>query len=169
MGWMFATNLDSARSTVPDLRRDPIAMAVTRGYFVWLIAGIVLPGFIVWAFDQTAFAFLRGILWGGLARIFLVHHVTWSINSLCHLFGSTPYETGDESRNNALCAVLACGEGWHNNHHAFPTSARHGLHWWQFDLGYALIRLLVVLGLATRVNIPAPGQIEGRATPVPKK
>jgi hypothetical protein len=86
--------------------------------------------------------FVTGLLWGGLARIFLVHHVTWSINSICHLWGSQPFRTGDQSRNNFVFGALGFGEGWHNNHHAFPTSARFGLRWWQIDLGYWFICVL---------------------------
>ena len=88
-------------------------------------------------------------------RVFLGHHVTWSVNSVCHLWGSRPYPEKDLSRNNFLFGVLALGEGWHNNHHAFPTSARHGLKWWQFDPSYYAIRLLAAAGLAWKVRLPA--------------
>jgi stearoyl-CoA desaturase (delta-9 desaturase) len=93
-------------------------------------------------------------VWGGLVRIFLVHHVTWSVNSVCHLWGGRPYRGADESRNNFLFGVLALGEGWHNNHHAFPTSARHGLRWWQIDVSYWIIRALAWLRLAWDVKLP---------------
>src|SRR2546421_1190276 len=85
---------------------------------------------------------LFGLLWGGLARIFLVHHVTWSINSVCHLWGRRPYRSDDESRNNVVFGILGLGEGWHHSHHTFPTSARHGLRWWQIDVSYWVIRVL---------------------------
>jgi stearoyl-CoA desaturase (delta-9 desaturase) len=88
-------------------------------------------------------------------RVFLVHHVTWSVNSACHLWGLRPYASGDESRNNLVFGVLALGEGWHNAHHAFPTSARHGLRWWQPDASYYLIRLLALVGLAWNVRLPS--------------
>ena len=96
-----------------------------------------------------------GLLWGGLVRIFLTHHVTWSINSVCHLWGGRPYPGHDHSRNNVLFGVVGMGEGWHNNHHAFPTSARHGLRWWQLDVSYYVIRALALLGLAWNVKVPA--------------
>ena len=83
---------------------------------------------------------LLGLVWGGLVRVFLVHHVTWSVNSACHLWGCRPYRSDDQSRNNVVFGVLALGEGWHNTHHAFPTSARHGLRWWQLDVSYYVIR-----------------------------
>ena len=83
-----------------------------------------------------------GLLWGGLVRMFFVHHVTWSVNSVCHTFGRRPFETTDRSRNHWVVGLLALGEGWHNNHHAFPRSAVHGLDRWQFDLSAWLIAML---------------------------
>jgi len=96
-----------------------------------------------------------GFLWGGLVRACFVHHITWSVNSVCHLWGSRPFRTHDQSRNNALVGLLAFGEGWHNNHHAFPTSARHGLRWWELDLSYLFIRTLGLVGLAKEIRTPA--------------
>ncbi len=93
---------------------------------------------------QTA---LTGLLWGGAVRMLVLHHVTYSINSLCHFFGRRRFETGDESRNLAWLALLSFGEAWHNNHHAFPTSAHHGLRWWEVDLSSLVIRALRRLGL----------------------
>ena len=87
--------------------------------------------------------------------IFLMQHVTWSVNSVCHLWGSRPFKTKDQSRNNFVFGVLALGEGWHNNHHAFPSSARHGLRWWQIDASYWIIRGMKAVGLASDVKIPA--------------
>ena len=98
----------------------------------------------------------------GLARVFLVHHVTWSINSVCHLWGTRPFDSGDESRNNAVFGVLAMGEGWHNNHHAFPTSARHGLRWWQIDFSYWLIRAMSWVGLASGIKVPSADRIAAK-------
>jgi stearoyl-CoA desaturase (delta-9 desaturase) len=97
---------------------------------------------------------LFGFIWCGLARVFLVHHVTWSINSVCHIWGSRPFDSHDHSRNNFLFGVLGLGEGWHNNHHAFPTSARHGLRWWEFDASYYLILIMSWVGLAWDVKTP---------------
>jgi stearoyl-CoA desaturase (delta-9 desaturase) len=105
---------------------------------------------------------LMGLLWGGLVRIALVHHITWSINSVCHLWGSRPYASGDHSRNNAIFGVLAFGEGWHNNHHAFPASARHGLEWWQFDISWITIRALATVGLVRGIRLPSPERLEAK-------
>jgi stearoyl-CoA desaturase (delta-9 desaturase) len=95
-----------------------------------------------------------GLIWGGLVRVFLVHHVTWSINSSCHMWGLRPFRSDDESRNNIVFGVLGMGEGWHNTHHAFPTSARHGLRWWEIDASYWAIRGLNLLGLAWNLKVP---------------
>jgi stearoyl-CoA desaturase (delta-9 desaturase) len=94
--------------------------------------------------------------------LFLVHHSTWSINSICHLFGSTPYDTADHSRNNLVCALLTFGEGWHNNHHAFPTSARHGLRWWQCDVVFMMIRAMAVVKLAWDIRLPSAEQMSAK-------
>jgi stearoyl-CoA desaturase (delta-9 desaturase) len=130
---------------------------------LWVILGLVIPaalgGLLSWSWGGA----LLGLLWGGLARICLVHHVTWSVNSVCHLWGRQPYACRDESRNNFVFGILAMGEGWHNNHHAFPTSARHGLLWWEFDLSYWVIRGLVLFGLAYNVKLPGSAVSAGRA------
>lgn len=91
------------------------------------------------------------LVWGVLLRTVLVWHITWTVNSLAHVFGYQNYQTGDSSRNNLLCALISNGEGWHNNHHAFQNCAAHGHRWWEFDVTYATIRILEMLGLATDV------------------
>ena len=120
---------------------------------LWTLAGLSLlaiPGFFL------------GLLWGGLVRIFLTHHATWSINSVCHTFGSREFRSNDHSRNNFVCAMLTFGEGWHNNHHAFPTSARHGLRWWQIDGSWITIRLMEKLGLAWNLRLPSKEALEAK-------
>jgi stearoyl-CoA desaturase (delta-9 desaturase) len=98
----------------------------------------------------------RGLLWGGLVRLCLSHHITFCVNSVCHVFGRRPFDTGDRSTNQWLIGVLALGEGWHNNHHAFPQSAFHGLRWWQIDLSAYVIVLLEKLGLVSQVRRVSP-------------
>jgi hypothetical protein len=124
-------------------------------FFVWVVLGLALPAALGGILNGWPGVW-TGLLWGGLVRILLVHHVTWSVNSACHLWGFRPFKSNDESRNNFLFGVLALGEGFHNAHHAFPTSARHGLRWWQPDVSYYLIRLLAWLGLAWNVKLPSP-------------
>jgi len=155
VGWMFMPERPSLARYVRDLRRDKLLRLVSRSFSVWVVLGLAIPtglgAFLTGAWTGA----LLGFLWGGLVRIFLVHHLTWSINSICHLWGRRPFKCDDESRNNTICGVLAFGEGWHNNHHAFPYSARHGLRWWEFDLSYIVICGMELLGLAWRVRVPA--------------
>ena len=130
--------------------------------------GLAAPAALGGLLTGTWAGALTGLVWGGLVRIFLVHHVTWSVNSAGHLWGFRPYRSDDESRNNVVFGILAMGEGWHNTHHAFPTSARHGLRWWQPDLSYYLIRLLALVGLAWNVRLPTrEAQARARRTPGP--
>jgi stearoyl-CoA desaturase (delta-9 desaturase) len=162
VGWMLHHAPENYFRLAPDLLRDKLVVRLSKLYFVWVAAGIVIPGIVGGLVTRTAMGCVTGMLWGGLARIFIVHHTTWSINSICHMFGSAPFGSEDESRNNVACALLTFGEGWHNNHHAFPTSARHGLFWWQLDLVYLMIRGLERLGLATDIRVPDKAQIEAR-------
>jgi stearoyl-CoA desaturase (Delta-9 desaturase) len=123
-------------------RRFPLLVLVSLA--VPTLAGFVLHGF-------TLGGALRGYIWGGLVRIFLVHHVTWSVNSICHFFGRRRFDVEDQSTNVAWLAVFSLGESWHHNHHAFPRSAYHGLRWWEIDLSGWLISALARLGLAWNV------------------
>jgi stearoyl-CoA desaturase (delta-9 desaturase) len=155
-GWLFSRDYPRLQAYVPDLMKSRLLTAISKTFPIWALAGLVLPTLLGGLITMSWGGALFGFLWGGLARIFLVHHVTWSINSVCHLWGSRPYRSHDESRNNFVFGVLAMGEGWHNNHHAFPTSARHGLAWWQIDTSYYVIRVMEWLGLAWQVRVPAP-------------
>ena len=100
-------------------------------------------------------------------RIFVLHHATWSVNSICHMYGSRPYVTDDESRNNWIVAFVSLGEGWHHNHHAFPTSARHGLRRRQLDPSYAIIRAMAAVGLASDVKVPGAAELERKRPGAP--
>lgn len=158
MGWFFKADPNDLDNYNKDLRRDAVLVKINDQFAFWAIMGMVLPAVIGWALIGGWEGALLGFVWGGLARLFLVHHVTWSINSICHLWGTRTYETSDKSRNNWLFGLLALGEGWHNNHHAFPASARHGLQWWQLDISYILIKSLSIVGLAKKIRLPTPGQ-----------
>ncbi len=163
-GWLLDESWNDAtlRRYVPDLADVPGMSFMGRHYLWWIVASLVVPGLIAGLVTWSWLGFFLGILWGGLARIFLTHHVTWSINSICHIFGSQEYYSGDDSRNNLLFGILSHGEGWHNNHHAFPTSARHGLKWWQFDLSWLVIRLMAATGLVWNVRTPSKRALESR-------
>lgn len=156
LGWIFKPDAPGMDQYIRDLAKDRDLQWISRTFVLWAALGLLIPTVAGGLLTGTWFGALLGFLWGGLVRVFLVHHVTWSINSVCHMWGARPFRSHDESRNNAIFGVLAFGEGWHNNHHAFPTSARCGLSWWQLDLGYTVIRLMKWLGLASRVRVPDP-------------
>ena len=166
MGWFIRPSwVGSGRAIsqyVPDLMKDRVLVAVNRQYPLWIALGLIIPTVIGGVVTQSWWGALLGFVWGGLVRALMVHHITWSINSVCHIWGSRPFKSDDESRNNALFGWLAFGEGWHNNHHAFPTSARHGLFWWQFDATYVLIRLMEKLGLVRDVKVPSAERVAGK-------
>ena len=160
VGWLFRPLPEGIERYAQDVARDPVLRAVSRLFPLWVAAGLVLPGLFGWWLGGEFRYFWTGIIWGGLVRVFLVHHITWAVNSACHLWGQRPYATADESRNNVIFGYLALGEGWHNTHHAFPTSARHGLAWWQLDVSYWLIRLLAACRLAWNVRVPTEARLE---------
>ncbi len=164
MGWLFTPHPPRLARYVNDLRKDRLVRRMSKLFPFWVIVGLLIPAVLGGLFTMSWMGVLLGFIWGGLVRIFLVHHVTWSINSVCHIWGSRPYETNDESRNNAIFGVLALGEGWHNNHHAFPSSARHGLRWWQLDITYMIIRGMALVGLARDVRVPSRARIAAKRT-----
>jgi len=149
MGWLFLHNQRGARKRyAPDLLADPVVAWVDRTFVFWAVGGMGAAFGLGWLIGGTLTAALTGLLWGGAVRLLVLHHVTYSINSLCHFFGRRRFDTGDESRNLAWLSVLSFGESWHNNHHAFPTSARHGLRWWELDVASLVIGGLERVGLA---------------------
>jgi stearoyl-CoA desaturase (delta-9 desaturase) len=162
IGWAFAPMPDELARYAGDLRRDRLLRVTSDLFALWALIGVLIPAGIGWALLGWKGA-VTGFLWGGLVRILLAHHITWCVNSVCHLWGSKPYAAGDESRNNAVVGLLALGEGWHNNHHAFPSSARHGLRWWQIDISYYIIRTLTAVGLAWKVRLPTERELELRS------
>lgn len=146
VGWMWR------HAAQPDIygkwvAKDPLVAWVDRTWLVWVVLGLLFP---------LVIAGWSGFLWGGLVRVFLTHHITWSVNSICHTFGQRPFNTSDASRNNWIVGLFAFGEGWHNNHHAFPRSAFHGLRWWQVDLSAYIIRLMEATGLVWNVYRVSP-------------
>ena len=155
VGWILKADYPNLKKYTKDLQADNIIRVVSGLFGVWVFLGLLIPAVLGGLITGTWTGAFLGLLWGGFVRIFLVHHVTWSINSVCHLWGTRPYDRGDYSRNNLLFGVLGLGEGWHNNHHAFPSSARHGLRWWELDVSYIVIRALELIGLARRVRVPA--------------
>jgi stearoyl-CoA desaturase (Delta-9 desaturase) len=140
VGWMFrGKDMANPGRYARDLVADRDLRFISRTFPLWVLAGLALPFGLGVLLTGSLIGGLTGLLWGGAVRIFLLHHATFSINSLCHFFGRSPFGTGDESRNLGWLAPITFGEAWHNNHHAFPTSARHGLGRWQLDPGAWLI------------------------------
>jgi stearoyl-CoA desaturase (delta-9 desaturase) len=157
VGWIFAGDaLANEERYAKDLIADPVVKFIDRTFVLWVLAGLAFPFALGYALTGTLVGGLLGLLWGGAVRIVFLHHATFSINSLCHYFGRRRFETHDESRNNVWLALPTLGEAWHNNHHAFPTSARHGLHWWQLDPSGWLICALERVGLVWDVVRVAP-------------
>lgn len=155
LGWLFKPHLPDLPRYVKDLQQSAALRIVDKTFFLWVALGLVIPAIVGGLITGTYSGAFWGFMWGGLVRVLLVHHVTWSVNSVCHLWGRRPFQSSDESRNNFLFGVLAFGEGWHNTHHAFPTSARHGLRWWQIDVSYWVILALSWLRLAWNLKMPS--------------
>ena len=164
MGWLFIhTQRGSRERYAPDLLRDPVVSYVDRTFFVWALGGLFAAFGLGWLIGGSLAAGLTGLVWGGGVRMFVLHHVTYSINSLCHTFGRRRFETDDESRNLAWLSVMSFGEAWHNNHHAFPTSAVHGLGRFQFDSSALVIGGMERMGLAWNVVRVAPERQAAKA------
>jgi stearoyl-CoA desaturase (delta-9 desaturase) len=164
VGWLFIHTARGHRERyAPDLIADPVVSFVDKTFFVWAIGGLLAAFGLGWLIGGTLTAALTGLLWGGAVRMLVLHHATYSINSLCHFFGRRTYDTGDHSRNLAWLAPLTLGEAWHNNHHAFPTSAFHGFSWRQVDISALVIRSLESVGLAWDVVRIAPERRETKS------
>ena len=149
VGWLFLhTQRGNKERYAPDLIADPTISFIDRTFVLWVVIGLAAPFGLGVAIGGSVTTGLTGMLWGGLVRVFLLHHVTYSINSLCHFFGRKRFATGDESRNLLWLAPLSFGESWHNNHHAFPTSAHHGMRAWEVDPSALVILGLEKTGLA---------------------
>jgi stearoyl-CoA desaturase (delta-9 desaturase) len=148
VGWLFVHTQRGLKTRyAPDLLNDPVVRFIDRTFVLWTIVGFVVPFGLGWLIGGSVTHGLTGMLWGGLVRVLLVHHSTFSINSLCHFFGRRAYDTEDESRNVFWLSIPTLGESWHNNHHAFPTSAEHGMKGWQIDPSAWLIRGMEKTGL----------------------
>ena len=154
MGWLFESVGTADRHRfAPDLVRDRALRVIDKTFGLWVVVSFAIPFGVGWIVGGGLLAALTCLLWGGFVRVFLLHHVTWSINSICHFFGRKRFDVTDESRNVFWLAPLSMGEAWHNNHHAFPTSAFHGLRWWEHltDPTGLMISLLERLGLVWNV------------------
>lgn len=151
-GWLMSSHGRADwRRYAPDLLEDPGMRWLTRHFPGTVVAGLVLPAAAGYLITGTALGALTGFLWGGLVRVFFVHHITWSVNSVCHFFGTRRFDTEDRSTNVFWLALPSLGESWHHNHHAFPRSATHGLRWYEVDVSSLIIRGMKRVGLAWNV------------------
>jgi stearoyl-CoA desaturase (delta-9 desaturase) len=160
--WMIRHEYPNIAHYTPDLLEDQHILRVSRNYMSWVVLGLALPGVIGGLATGSLLGALSGFLWGGVVRMFVVTHSIYAINSVTHTIGTRPFRLRDDSRNNLVMVILAWGEGWHHNHHAFPTSASFGLDWYRIDISYWFILLLKGLGLASDVKLPAREQIRSR-------
>jgi stearoyl-CoA desaturase (Delta-9 desaturase) len=164
VGWLFDhTQRGSRERFASDLLADPVVAFVDRTFIFWSLLGLAIPFGLGALAGGTVSAGLEGMLWGGAVRILLLHHVTYSINSLCHFFGRRRFATEDHSRNLLWLAPLSFGEAWHNNHHAFPTSAFHGMARGELDLSGLVIAGLERMGLVWDVQRVSPQRQAAKA------
>jgi stearoyl-CoA desaturase (delta-9 desaturase) len=152
LGWLFDDEKTEITRWAPDLLKEPGMVRVDRAFPALTAATFIVPTLLGFLLTRSVAGALTALLWGGLARVFVLHHITFSVNSVCHFFGRRPFDTKDYSTNNWVLALVSFGESWHNNHHAFPTSAVHGIGRWQLDLSAMVISVLQRLGLAHDVK-----------------
>lgn len=152
MGWLFETQgMATKRKYAPDLLEDRGMVLISKLFLPIVALGLVIPFGLGFLLTGTLTGALTGLLWGGPVRIFFTHHITWSVNSICHFYGRRRFETDDQSTNVFWLAIPSLGEAWHHNHHAFPRSAAHGLKRWEVDISAMVIWLLERVGLARNV------------------
>jgi stearoyl-CoA desaturase (delta-9 desaturase) len=162
VGWLFDGQQTSIERYAPDIRADAALQRVSRYFPLIVLSTILLPailgGLLTWSWQGA----LTALFWAGLVRIALVHHVTWSINSICHVFGQRPFRTRDLATNNRWLALPSLGESWHNLHHAEPTAARHGVLRGQVDISAGVIRAMERMRLARDVRWPNPARLAAK-------
>jgi stearoyl-CoA desaturase (delta-9 desaturase) len=164
-GWLFETHGQADwKKYAKELYEDAGMKRINRLFPLLALLSLLVPtalGFVLHGF--TAEGALRGLVWGGLVRAFFLHHITWSINSVCHYFGRRRFAVEDHSTNVAWLSLPSLGESWHHNHHAFPRSARHGLRWWEVDVSGLIIGAMQRVGLAWNVVQISPERQEAKA------
>ena len=163
MGWLVDTQGQATkRRFAPELLEDPVMRRINNAFLPLVGLTLLIPFVLGLVLTGTLAGGLTGLLWGGFVRIFFVHHVTWSINSVCHFFGRRRFEVDDQSTNVAWLAIPSLGESWHHNHHAFPRAAQQGMRWWEIDISAAIITLMEKLGLAWNVIRISPERQQER-------
>lgn len=162
LGWMMNSTVTNSIHYAKDILRDPLLVQINRFYLLWVVLAIAFPGLLGGLLSGSWIGVIKGVLWGGMVRLFFGHHAFWTIGSIAHLFGNCPFKTGDRSTNNVIPTLFNFGESWHNNHHAFPNSALFGLEWWQIDIGGWVIRLLALVGWIWDLKIPTRRMMEAK-------
>jgi stearoyl-CoA desaturase (delta-9 desaturase) len=173
-GWLLSEHGRADwKKYAPDLYEDRGMRLINRRFVSLVVLGLALPALAGYLLTGTLLGAATGLLWGGLVRVFFVHHVTWSVNSICHFLGTRRFEVDDHSTNVFWLALPSLGESWHHNHHTFPRSAVHGLRRWELDPSAALIRAMERVGLAWNVIRIAPerqdAKLASAATPRPSE
>jgi stearoyl-CoA desaturase (Delta-9 desaturase) len=167
LGWLFDAEQTDQKRFAPDLLRDRSIVIVHKLFAAWTAISLLIPAVIGGLWGGSFEAALQAFFWAGLVRIALLHHVTWSINSICHTFGKRPFKARDRSANVWPLAIVSMGESWHNLHHAEPTSARHGVQRGQLDSSARLIWVFEKVGLASDVRWPDPARLAAKLVPAP--
>jgi len=165
MGWLFSSENSDRSEWAPDLLNEPAIRRVDEKFGLLTVATFLLPAIVGLAVTGSWVGMMTAFLWGSLVRIFLLHHVTWSINSICHFYGREAYQARDESRNVWPLAIPSFGESWHNNHHAFPWSAKLGLRAWEIDPGWYVLRVLRLVRAVRNVKVPTREQMLAKRMP----
>jgi stearoyl-CoA desaturase (Delta-9 desaturase) len=160
IGWLFNGSVTNSVVFSKELLRDPVINFVNKHYMVWVFLGLLIPAILGGCLGGTWMYAFHGFIWGGLVRMALVQNVNWCVGSICHMIGTKPLKTNEESRNIFWLAVPFIGESWHNNHHAFPDSAITGFEWWQIDISGWLIQGMKAVGLVWDVRVPTRTMIE---------
>jgi stearoyl-CoA desaturase (Delta-9 desaturase) len=168
VGWMLDRSRTSQRKFCPDLRADPTASWVSATFPAWAAVSLLAPAVIGGLWTMSPAGALAAFFWAGLVRVAVLHHVTWSVNSVCHLFGRRDFQSRDKSTNNAWLAIPSFGESWHNLHHADPTCARHGVLLGQIDICARVTRWAERLGLAWDVRWPDEQRLRHKLTSASK-
>ncbi|WP_018634669.1 acyl-CoA desaturase [Parafrankia elaeagni] len=162
IGWLFDVEQTDQRRYAPDLLDDPMIVRISRSFALCAFVSLALPAVVGGLWGGSFEAAVQAFFWASLVRAALLHHVTWSVNSICHVMGSRPYRSRDRSGNVWPLALLSMGESWHNLHHAEPTSARHGVRPWQIDTSFYGIKLMESLRLVRDVRWPDPARLESK-------
>jgi stearoyl-CoA desaturase (Delta-9 desaturase) len=163
LGWIVDLELTNTALYTKELLKDSSLYSINKYYFLWFLSGLITPGIIEGIITQSWRGFLSGILWGGIIRIFVAQNLTYSINSLCHVYGNVFLKTEDKSKNiGGILAILTWGSSYHNNHHAFPNTAINQFTWWQVDLSGLLLRILESIGLVWELKYPSVEMIAAK-------